>query len=161
MPRLKPGTILPTTEEDAKITKAAMMDPDAMPYSDEEWAAIQPSVRRGRPFSVSPKQRITIRVDQETIEVFRARAEEIGGNYQSIMNEALRYVGHWVASSPKPEIKASRWQKIADKTFKAKRGAKLTISASKGVAGGLFGGPMVKPAKGGLSGFSKRSVKSK
>lgn len=35
------------------------------------------------------KSRITIRVDNATLAVFKARAEMIGGNYQTLMNEAL------------------------------------------------------------------------
>ncbi|UZR29471.1 BrnA antitoxin family protein [Methylococcus mesophilus] len=36
------------------------------------------------------KSRITIRVDNDTLAVFKARAEMAGGNYQTLMNEALR-----------------------------------------------------------------------
>ena len=36
MPRLKPGTIVPTPEEDAAITAAAMSDPDALPVEHEQ-----------------------------------------------------------------------------------------------------------------------------
>ncbi|MDR1227927.1 MAG: BrnA antitoxin family protein [Azoarcus sp.] len=35
------------------------------------------------------KTRITIRVDNRTLAVFRARAAALGGNYQTLMNEAL------------------------------------------------------------------------
>lgn len=35
------------------------------------------------------KSRITIRVDNATLAVFKARAEMTGGNYQTLMNEAL------------------------------------------------------------------------
>jgi len=35
------------------------------------------------------KSRITMRVDNKTLAVFKARAEMSGGNYQSLMNEAL------------------------------------------------------------------------
>ena len=41
MPKLKPETILPTPEEDAAITAAAMSDPDAIPYTDTEWEAVK------------------------------------------------------------------------------------------------------------------------
>jgi len=47
MPALKPGTIFPTDEEDAAITAAAMSDPDAIPYTDEEWEAVKPFVQVG------------------------------------------------------------------------------------------------------------------
>ncbi|MHB1360121.1 MAG: BrnA antitoxin family protein [Rhodocyclaceae bacterium] len=35
------------------------------------------------------KSRITIRVDNATLAVFKARAEMTGGNYQTLINEAL------------------------------------------------------------------------
>jgi uncharacterized protein (DUF4415 family) len=38
------------------------------------------------------KSRITIRVDNATLAVFKARAEMTGGNYQTLINEALRQV---------------------------------------------------------------------
>ena len=38
------------------------------------------------------KSRITIRVDNATLAVFKARAEMTGGNYQTLMNEALGQV---------------------------------------------------------------------
>ncbi len=38
------------------------------------------------------KSRITIRVDNATLAVFKARAEMSGGNYQTLMNEALSQV---------------------------------------------------------------------
>lgn len=40
----------------------------------------------------SGKSRIAIRVDNTTLAVFKARAEMTGGNYQTMMNEALRQV---------------------------------------------------------------------
>ena len=36
------------------------------------------------------KSRITMRVDNTTLAVFKARAEMCGGNYQTMMNMALR-----------------------------------------------------------------------
>jgi uncharacterized protein (DUF4415 family) len=36
------------------------------------------------------KTRITMRIDNEVLAVFKARAEMVGGNYQSMMNDALR-----------------------------------------------------------------------
>jgi predicted DNA binding CopG/RHH family protein len=38
------------------------------------------------------KSRITMRVDNTTLAAFKARAEMTGGNYQTLMNEALRQV---------------------------------------------------------------------
>jgi hypothetical protein len=36
------------------------------------------------------KSRITMRVDNDVLTVFKARAEMTGGNYQTLMNEALK-----------------------------------------------------------------------
>ncbi len=36
------------------------------------------------------KSRITMRVGNDTLAIFKARAEMSGGNYQTLMNEALR-----------------------------------------------------------------------
>ncbi|MFA6061931.1 MAG: BrnA antitoxin family protein [Gallionella sp.] len=36
------------------------------------------------------KSRITMRVDNATLAIFKARAEMTGGNYQTLMNEALQ-----------------------------------------------------------------------
>ena len=36
------------------------------------------------------KSWITMRVDNDTLAIFKARAEMSGGNYQTLMNEALR-----------------------------------------------------------------------
>ena len=86
MPKLKPGTILPTSEEDAAITAAAMSDPDSMPFTDEEWEAAKPTLRRGRPTGSGTKQQITVRFDVDVVEAFRAR----GAGWQTRMNDALK-----------------------------------------------------------------------
>ncbi|MGD0960085.1 MAG: BrnA antitoxin family protein [Methylomonas sp.] len=36
------------------------------------------------------KSRITMRVDNEVLAIFKARAEMTGGSYQTLMNEALK-----------------------------------------------------------------------
>lgn len=36
------------------------------------------------------KSRITMRVDTDVLATFKARAEMIGGNYQTLMNDALK-----------------------------------------------------------------------
>jgi len=39
---------------------------------------------------MSGKSRITMRVDNAVLAAFKARAESSGGNYQTMMNEALK-----------------------------------------------------------------------
>jgi uncharacterized protein (DUF4415 family) len=78
--------ILPTPEEDAIITAAAMSDPDAMPYTDEEWAKVKPLVRVGRPKSAVTKERITIRLSRDVVTQFR----DTGDGWQTRLDSALR-----------------------------------------------------------------------
>ena len=86
MPKLKPGTILPTPAEDAAITAAAMADPDARPFTDAEWEQVKPLVRRGRPLGSGSKTQVTLRLDVEVLEKFRAS----GDGWQTRINEALK-----------------------------------------------------------------------
>ena len=52
--------------------------------------------KRGAPSPLpGSKTRITIRLDDEVIAYFRELAEAHGGNYQSMINQALRdYIDH-------------------------------------------------------------------
>ena len=86
MPKLKAGTILPTPEQDAAITSAAMLDPDATPFTDMEWAQVKPLVRRGRPLGRGTKTQVPLRPDAEVVEKFRAS----GDGWQTRINEALK-----------------------------------------------------------------------
>ena len=86
MPKLKLGTIIPTKKEDATITAAAMSDPDAMPLTDEEWIAVTPLVRIGRPKAEITKERINIRLSRDVVTQFRAT----GDGWQTRIDAALR-----------------------------------------------------------------------
>ena len=86
MPKLKVGTILPTPAEDAAITAAALADPDAAPFSDAEWEKVKPLVRRGRPLGSGSKAQVTLRLDVEVLEKFKAS----GDGWQTRINEALK-----------------------------------------------------------------------
>ena len=78
--------ILPTPEEDAAITAAAMSDPDALPLTDEEWEKVRPTVRMGRPKAAVTKERITIRLSRDVVDQFRAT----GNGWQTRVDSALR-----------------------------------------------------------------------
>jgi len=56
---------------------------DAKSITETPHLAKLQSERRG-------KSRITMRVDNDIIATFKGRAEIIGGNYQTLMNEALK-----------------------------------------------------------------------
>jgi len=86
MPKLKAGTILPSPAEDAAITSAAMADQDALPYTDAEWEQVKPLVRRGRPLGSGSKAQVTLRLDVDVLEKFKAS----GDGWQTRINEALK-----------------------------------------------------------------------
>lgn len=85
MPKLKPGTILPTPEEDAAITAAALSDPDAQPLTDAELAQFRPARGRGRPPQDVTKVPTSIRLDARVVSAFKATGE----GWQTRMNDAL------------------------------------------------------------------------
>lgn len=86
MPKLKAAIIMPTPAEDAAITAAAMADPEAQPFTDAEWEQVKPLVRRGRPLGSGSKTQVTLRLDSEVLEKFRAS----GDGWQTRINEALK-----------------------------------------------------------------------
>ena len=86
MPKLKAGTILPTPAEDAAIAAAALADPDAVPFTNAEWAQAKPLVRRGRPLGSGTKAQVTLRLDVEVLERFKAS----GDGWQTRINDVLK-----------------------------------------------------------------------
>lgn len=86
MPKLKTGTVLPTPAQDTAITAAAMSDPDAVPFTDAEWVQVKPLLRRGRPLGSGTKTQITLRLDTDVLEKFKAS----GDGWQTRINDVLR-----------------------------------------------------------------------
>ncbi len=86
MPKLKPGTILDSNEEELRIQAGIDADPDADSLSDEEWEKVKPTVRMGRPPAEVTKERITIRLSRDVVSQFRAT----GAGWQTRMDAALR-----------------------------------------------------------------------
>ena len=93
MPKLKQTHIPVTDTEDAAITAAAMSDPDAVPFTDAQWATVKPNVRTGRPKAEVTKERITIRLSRDVVTQFRAT----GVGWQTRMDAALR---QYIAEHP-------------------------------------------------------------
>jgi len=86
MPKLKPGHINPTPEEDRAIDAGIAADPDTFEISDEDARKLQPVRPRGRPPLANAKQAVKLRLDPEILEGFRAT----GPGWQSRINEVLR-----------------------------------------------------------------------
>ena len=75
--------ILPTPEEDAQITAAALTDPDNLPLTDAELKQFKRG--RGRPLGSGTKEQVTLRLDTQILEQFRATGE----GWQTRINDAL------------------------------------------------------------------------
>ena len=76
--------IVPTSEEDAAITAAALSDPDAQPLSDAELALLRPA--RGRPKAAIKRPMLSMRVDPDVLAHLRAS----GKGWQTKVNALLR-----------------------------------------------------------------------
>jgi uncharacterized protein (DUF4415 family) len=63
-------------------------------YKDYDFAGAKPVTETPHLVKLqaetSGKSRITMRVDNDIIATFKARAEMTGGNYQTLMNDALK-----------------------------------------------------------------------
>jgi uncharacterized protein (DUF4415 family) len=86
MPKLKPGTIIPTAAEEALIQAGIDSDPDAYSLTDVEWAMVKPNIKIGRPKAEITKERITIRLSRDVLASFRAT----GQGWQTRVDGALR-----------------------------------------------------------------------
>jgi len=84
MPKLKQGTILPTPEEDAVINAGIAADPDTAELSEADIAGMRPL--RGRPRVERPKAALTMRVDADVLDAFKAS----GPGWQTRINALLR-----------------------------------------------------------------------
>jgi len=76
--------LLNTPEEDAQITAAAMTDPDNLPLTDAELGQFKRG--RGRPLGSGTKEQVTLRLDTQILEQFRAT----GDGWQTRINDVLR-----------------------------------------------------------------------
>ncbi|AZY52226.1 BrnA antitoxin family protein [Bordetella avium] len=83
MPKLKPGTVVPTREEDEAINRGIAADPDTYELST---ADLKQMKRMGRPKAEVTKERITIRLSPDVLESFRAT----GAGWQTRVDAALR-----------------------------------------------------------------------
>jgi len=82
----RPAVVMPTIEEDAAITAAALADPDAQPLTDAQLAAMVPlRSLRGRPKSQHKKLLISVRYSPEVVAYFKSTGE----GWQSRMDGVL------------------------------------------------------------------------
>lgn len=97
MPRLKPGHISPTDQEEAEIQRHIAEDPDAPEMTDEDWARARPAIevdpelvewsRRRRGKQKAPTKRlVSIRLDEDIVNHLRSG----GPGWQTRLNDRLR-----------------------------------------------------------------------
>lgn len=102
MPKLKPGTIIPTRDETAAINAGIVADTDARELSSDWHSGAKPASEafapqtyaalvaikrpRGRPKADETKVFTAIRLDSDVLESFKAT----GKGWQTRMNAALR-----------------------------------------------------------------------
>ena len=98
MPKLKPGTILTTDEEDRRIKQGIAADPDTFEMTDEMFAnarpasEVHPEIVEWYKKSTRGKQKkatktpIYIRLDSDIVEHFKSG----GKGWQTEINDALR-----------------------------------------------------------------------
>lgn len=77
------GFILPTPDEDAAINAGIAKDPDTYQVSSAEFAQMR---RPGRPLGSGTKVQVTLRIDADVVEKFKAS----GAGWQTRINDALR-----------------------------------------------------------------------
>lgn len=81
---MKGRLLHPTPDEEEQIARGIAIDPDAAPDLSEPVVGI---VRRpGRPIKPDPKVSVTLRLDRDVIERFKAS----GAGWQTRINAALR-----------------------------------------------------------------------
>ena len=88
--KTKSGRILqvPTLAEDEAINAVAASDPDTPLLTDAQWAQVQPQLKRGRPLGSGSKTQVTLRIDTDVLNKFKAT----GAGWQSRLNEALKTI---------------------------------------------------------------------
>lgn len=102
MPKLKPGTIIPTREEEARINEGIAADPLNPEWTEDDNAVARPAADvfkdlgmevprpRGRgPQKAPTKEPVALRLDRDVLEHFRAT----GRGWQGRMNDVLK---EWV-----------------------------------------------------------------
>lgn len=72
MPKLKPGILFPSKEEDDAINRGIASDPDTYELGGNEMKHLK---RVGRPKSDNPKVLVSVRYGADTIDAFKASGE--------------------------------------------------------------------------------------
>lgn len=80
------GFIIPTPEEDAQIQAGIAADPDAFEVPSEQFKAMVPFARRGRPPLPEKRPTLNMRIDSDVL----AALKSSGAGWQTRLNALLR-----------------------------------------------------------------------
>lgn len=84
----QPAIVPPTPEEDAEIVAAAKADPDALPLTDSQLAAMVPMRSlRGRPKSENRKVLLSVRYSPEVVAYFKSTGEGWQARMDGVLKE--------------------------------------------------------------------------
>ena len=110
---MKKKIIRPTAAEDAAITKAAMEDPDSIPFTDDEWEKARPTMvrGRGRPLGSGSKEQVTLRIDKDVLDFYKSKGE----GWQTFINQVLGEVKKEAKSVSAVEKKIIKGNLISSK----------------------------------------------
>jgi uncharacterized protein (DUF4415 family) len=89
MPALKPGTLIPTDEEDVVINAGIAADPDTYELTDAEFRQLRP-LKAGRPKMNVTKERITIRLSPDVLNTFKATGKGWQSRIDMVLKEWLK-----------------------------------------------------------------------
>jgi len=88
MPALKPGTIIPTDEEDAIINAGILADPDTYELTDADFVRLR-ALQVGRPITGQTKERITLSLSPEVVSAFRATGTDWQLRIEAVLKDWL------------------------------------------------------------------------
>jgi uncharacterized protein (DUF4415 family) len=110
---MKKKLIRLSAEEDAAITKAALADPDNMPFTDKEWEKVKPTLvrGRGRPLGSGAKEQVTLRIDKDVLDFYKSKGE----GWQTFINQVLGEVKRESKSISTVEKKLNKGTLITSK----------------------------------------------
>lgn len=123
---MKKKLIKLSAKENTLVTKAAKSDPDSRPLTDKAWAKVKPALvrGRGRPLGSGVKQQVTLRIDTETLDFYKAKGE----GWQTFINTVLGEIKREVKTISLVEKKIIKGTLVAGPAGKEKS-AKTIIGA--------------------------------